>query len=511
MADWTEGYMADIGYTFGYYHELNPIRTRLAFLLAGLAPPAIATACELGFGQGLSTNIHAAASATAWHGTDFNPAQVGYARELARASGANIDLSDQAFADYARRRDLPDFDYIGLHGIWSWISDENRAVIVDFVRRKLKVGGVLYISYNTLPGWAAFAPLRHLMTEHAEIIGAEGHGIVNRINGAIDFVDKFIATNPTYLRANPQVVERFKRMRDQNRHYLAHEYFNHDWDPMHFATMAKWLAPARVEFACSAHFMDQYDAVNLTAEQRTFLQAIPSTPMRQSVRDFMTNQQFRRDYWVKGGRRLTPLEQTEKRRAERVVLLAPRADIALKATGSLGEANLQPQVYEPLLDLLADHAPRSIGDIEIEAAKKGLTPAQVMEAVVILAGVGHVAPAQPADAASRARKSTDRLNAQLMHDARSSSDIMHLASPLVGGGIAVGRVAMLFLAALRAGNKQPAEWAKTTGDLLAAQGHRLVKEGKTLQSPEQNLEELTRQAIAFAERQFPVLKALQVA
>jgi len=44
---------------------------------------------------------------------------------------------------------LPDFDYIGLHGIWSWISDENRQVIVDFIRKKLKVGGVLYISYNT--------------------------------------------------------------------------------------------------------------------------------------------------------------------------------------------------------------------------------------------------------------------------------------------------------------------------------------------------------------------------
>jgi len=52
-------------------------------------------------------------------------------------------------------------------------------VIVDFIRQKLKVGGVLYISYNTLPGWAAFAPMRHLMTEHAEIIGAEGTGIVS--------------------------------------------------------------------------------------------------------------------------------------------------------------------------------------------------------------------------------------------------------------------------------------------------------------------------------------------
>jgi hypothetical protein len=26
MAEWTGGYVADIGYTYGYYGELNPLR-----------------------------------------------------------------------------------------------------------------------------------------------------------------------------------------------------------------------------------------------------------------------------------------------------------------------------------------------------------------------------------------------------------------------------------------------------------------------------------------------------
>ena len=71
---------------------------------------------------------------------------------MATASGAGAQLFDQSFAEFCNRGDLPHFDFIGLHGIWSWISDENRAVIVDFVRRKLAVGGVLYVSYNTQPG-----------------------------------------------------------------------------------------------------------------------------------------------------------------------------------------------------------------------------------------------------------------------------------------------------------------------------------------------------------------------
>ena len=249
MSDWTAGYVADIAYTYGYYQELNPLRIQLAFLNAGLVAPEVGVACELGFGQGLSVNVHAAASVTTWWGTDFNPAQAAFAQELAQVSGAGAQVFDQAFADFAQRPDLPDFDYIGLHGIWSWISDENRQVIVDFIRRKLKVGGVLYISYNTLPGWAAFAPMRHLMTEHAEVLGAEGRGIVSRIDGALDFAEKLWETEPRFAQANPLMGERIKTLKTQNRHYLAHEYFNRDWHPMHFATMAQWLEPAKVSYA----------------------------------------------------------------------------------------------------------------------------------------------------------------------------------------------------------------------------------------------------------------------
>jgi hypothetical protein len=66
MTDWTSGYVADIGYTFGYYGELNPLSANLALLSAGIVPPEVKTACELGFGQGVSVNIHAAASNVTW-------------------------------------------------------------------------------------------------------------------------------------------------------------------------------------------------------------------------------------------------------------------------------------------------------------------------------------------------------------------------------------------------------------------------------------------------------------
>src|SRR5580698_2750005 len=95
MTDWTSGYVADVNYSFGYYPELNPLRARLILLNAALAPPGTVVACELGFGQGVSVNIHAAASDTLWWGTDFNPSHAVGAHALADASGAQVRLLDR--------------------------------------------------------------------------------------------------------------------------------------------------------------------------------------------------------------------------------------------------------------------------------------------------------------------------------------------------------------------------------------------------------------------------------
>ena len=61
------------------------------------------------------------------------------------------------------------------------------------------------------------------------------------------------------------------------------------------------------------------------------------------------------------------------------------------------------------------------------------------------------------------------------------------------------------------GKKQPAEWTQFVWQILSAQGQKIVKEGKTLETPEENLAELTDQAKTFAEKQLPILKALQIA
>jgi short subunit dehydrogenase-like uncharacterized protein len=180
---------------------------------------------------------------------------------------------------------------------------------------------------------------------------------------------------------------------------------------MAFAQMARWLEPAKLNWACSASNLDAIDVVNLTAEQQELLKGIPDPMFRQTTRDFCVNQQFRKDYWVKGSRSLKPLEQAEALRALRVVLVQPRADVSLKVTGSIGEANLQEAVYKPILDLLGDHKIKTLGQIEqglkgsdagtIEAGRE-ISFAQILQVVMILSATGAILPVQEQEAIAKA-------------------------------------------------------------------------------------------------------------
>lgn len=510
MSDWSDGYVTDVGYTYGYYAELNPIKTRLALLNSGYKFPDIGFACELGFGQGLSTNIHAAASDAKWFGDDFNPAQASFAQELAEISGNKASLSDEAFSVFAARTDLPDFDYIGLHGIWSWISDENRFIIVDFIKRKLKVGGVLYISYNTQPGWAAMMPMRDLLTEHSELMGALGQGIVSRIAGALEFSDKLFAVKPVYATVNPMVAEKLKKLHGQDKHYLAHEYFNQDWLPMPFAKMANWLSPAKLTYACSANYVDHVDAINLTGEQQKFLKDIPEVMFRQTVRDFIVNQQFRKDYWVKGLRTLSPLERAEQLRIQKVMLIQPRADVALKVGCDLGEVKMHEDIYVPILDCLADHQPKTLGQIEQILKGGNINLALITEAMLILSSTGALTTVQDNELIIRAKIVTEKLNLAIMIKSRSANELGYLASPVSGGGIPISRFDQLFILAIKSGKKLPKDWALFVWEILSSQGQRISKEGKTLETVEGNIAELSSQANVFLQKQLPILKALEI-
>lgn len=514
MTGWSHGYVSDITYTYGYYAELAPLRARFALLAKAIAAPAMTAACELGFGQGLSLNVHAAASTTEWFGTDFNASQANFAQCLSAASGAKVNIVDEGFEAFCHRKDLPDFDFVGLHGIWSWVSDENRKHLVSLIKNRLRVGGVLYISYNTMPGWAAFAPMRQFMTQYVERATPKGQSIIKQIEGALSFTSRFNETNPAFSRLNPNAAERFKKITEQNKHYLAHEYFNKDWQPMYFYELNQWLDPAKLSYISSAQFHEEVDAINLSPEQLELLGEVDDPVFQQTFRDFATSQQFRRDYWVKGPRRLEKAELLRELERTEVLLTGQAKSVSLKIKGALGEGTLNGPVYEPIIQSLENHRPKSIVHLHEEANKvseQTISLAQVLQACSVLVGSGSISLVSPDKDSTKVQEQCNKLNKYIAERAQTSQDISFLASPVTGQGIAISRFSQMFFTAMKEKlAKTPEDLSAFVWNELKSQGQALIKNGETLKTAEENLNELKIQATDFLENQVPVLKTLKI-
>lgn len=519
--EWNEGYRTDITYTYGYYNEMNPAGMRFILTMAGLAAPYVNHACELGYGQGLSINIHAAAEDISWIGTDFNPSQAAFAQAMAAASGANAVCYADSFHDFCERKDLPDFDYIALHGIWSWISPENQAAITRLLDKKLRVGGVLYISYNANPGWAPFHPLRDLMQLYVEREGAAGRNILSRIEDAFAWMNKVTALKPAYLVANPSVDKKMEQFKDKDSAYLAHEFFNKDWHPSNFQEMVAILSQARMTFACSATPLMAIPGLGLNEEQRKILNESGDPVLKETLSDFIRNTQFRKDYWIKGPRPLSAVERVNLLRQEQLILISEPGKITREIKTGSGNISISEAACEIFATTLSDGKVHTLADLERTAHELAQKPDKpegiekeninsLAHIVCALIAAGIVAIAQKKQEAQKARSTSEKLNAFIETRAITSGEINYLASPVTGGGIQASRFDMLFLLALRRGAKTVANLAAFAKDCLDLAGQSILKNGEPITDHNQALAWLEDQAESFNRTRLPVFKNLLI-
>lgn len=487
-------YIVDVGYTRGYYAELNPLRARLAMLKAGLAPPEMSTACELGFGQGVSLAIHAAASSTVWYGNDINPEHVASASALIAASGATAHLFEESFTEFAQRADLPDFDYIGMNGVWSWISDASQAAIVDFVQKRLKTGGVFYINYIALPGWAPYMPVRELLAQHAESAATRTLPLFDRIDASLEFARQLQKAAPAFFADNPAVADYLSTMGDRGHSYLAHAYFNQNYRPTYFSTVASLFTPAGLHYVGPAD-IGNLESVHLTRPQRDLLGTIGDPVFRELVYDFLVNRYARRDLWVKGDApRLDKLKRASLLRETKISAAVPRPELPVKLRAALTlNGGPSDAICKPLLQMLSTLEPASLGVIEKSLASRGATLEQLLEAVLLVAGQEQLEIVQPQEASSSVRARCEKLNGHLLEAARSTGGFNHFASPVTGAGVALSRRQQLFLLAHREGADRPEALAAFVRTFLA-DDTALIDHART-----------------FIDTDLPLLKRLEVA
>ena len=164
----------------------------------------------------------------------------------------------------------------------------------------------------------------------------------------------------------------------------------------------------------------------------------------------------------------------------------------------------------PVLELLARNGFAPKTGAELLAGPPKQNHAQIMQVLALLIGSGHVCPTQSPTQIKLAQPTSNALNASLIANAEYSSDTMFLASPVIGGAVGVTRFQQLFLKSIKNDRKTPAEWAADAWSSLDAQGQRLIKAGKTVETKEENLSALVDMAVDFHGKRLPIMKALGI-
>lgn len=501
------GYVNDIGYTYGYYEELNPLIFEFVSLLRLNRPAKINTACELGYGEGISLNIHSNSSDIAWYGTDFSAEHFNFASYISGISKNNAKLFSESFLDFIHRKDLPDFDFIGLHGVLSWIDKKNQKYILDFIKKKLAHGGGgLYISYNTLPGVVDLLPLRNLIKNHSLYNTSHTQNSFIKANLGIDFIDNLVALGADFIKNHPILEKYATELKSKDRSYIAHEFMNKSWALLDFMKLSTKLKNIQCNFVSPAQYGLIFNNINFNAKELELLNSISDLNFREYTKDFIRNMNFRRDYYSKGSLRISFEESKKLLQEKAIVLIESKDKVEFSFNTRLGKADLSKDYYGRIIDILSDNKPKTIAQIQEDKELQDFS--KLLEGIVILLSMNYIKLAHTSPSQSAIDKSY-RFNQFVIQNSDIDYKIGFLSSPVTGSGIPVNRVWQIFLKAISEGKKTQKEYEKYAFDILKNKGEKLIKNGKVLESERDNEKEIHDLADNF-EKYCPIFKNLKM-
>src|SRR4051794_16481456 len=144
----------DVPYTSSPDPARHPDRLATIGMLFGLDVAPVDTCRVLEFACGDGSNLVPIAALlpnASFVGFDFAAQPIAHARAMTEALGlANVRLLERDLRDLPE--DLGTFDYIVVHGLYSWLPPAVRAHLMPRIARHLAPEGVAFVSYNALPG-----------------------------------------------------------------------------------------------------------------------------------------------------------------------------------------------------------------------------------------------------------------------------------------------------------------------------------------------------------------------
>ena len=458
MADARTRYgAAHVRYVAAYQPDTAPPRLQMTLAIADTvwrpADRERLTVLDIGCGRGVTACLLAAANPH-WDviGLDLQPVHIAEAREIAAEAGLDnarfIEADLAELDEESSARLLPEVDVVICYGVWTWVPDPVREGIVRLLRSRVKAGGLVFMGYNALPGFADCIPMQRLLEEAVRGMGGSD---TERGMAALAAIEALRAAGARHLPREEVLDHVLKRGRGAPA-YMVHEWLTSFWRPVFHADLARDLARARLDYGGCARPARSLPDLNLTEAQLNAVAEAPAGFARETLLDAFRSRRFRTDVFVRGRR---PGGREMLAGMEMALIVAPGA-AKIGFTTETGEATLPAPQAEALLGALAQ-GPRTLGDLAALPALAGLKPVDL--AVLLLESdvacpVWRDAAKDPA-ARARAARCNATLLRRLAPEASANAAPLGAAVPSLGTGILASASELTVIVALQDGT--PAE------------------------------------------------------
>ena len=442
-------------------------------------------------------------------GVDVNPEHTGaVARDIAAGQLSNARVITADFEHLPD--DLGTFDFLALHGVYSWVAPEVREQILALARERLAPGGLLLVSYNAMPGWAHLQPIRGILRQYAALRQGDS---AQRVRDAVSYLVFMREKHAKYFEDNPRAAAYVDALLQQDPRYLVHEYMNEHWTSFYFAEVAGAFGKKGLSFVGSLPVFTNFWDLCVRPEFQELFRTTTNRLVTEAHKDFCANTAFRWDIY---GKSLRVMKDLKERLSEVDDLhyRVARKDVTLPYQANLGvvTSTVQGPLYQSLLGVLDGRGLR-LSEIVAAEALRGTPLADIVRAVDagVAMGLFDVAAGAiselPAHMPSKVSIAHPFNKALLESDALGGRSLA-LASGLTGTGHFIGDLDAAILHELTAHGRSGL--AERVAKRLEASGRTIQRDGKPVNDAAERTQLVEEACQAFIATSVPELVRLGV-
>lgn len=299
-------YVQDVDFISGVVLNQTPIIMAVAAAMKGFVPPRVQdrfTYCDLGCGDGTTVCALASVNPEArFYGVDFNAHHIDKAKTTAEELGLENIAFVQAGFEELENHELPEMDLVAMNGIYAWLESRPLHGVWEFLKSRLRTGGLFYVEYTTLPGMAAVPPLWKLIQT---LVPAKGLSSRERAEKGLAMLQMLAKRGMGYLAANPRAAQaaRFyvagaKNAPERVDHFL-HNAMASGFKPRYFQEMAVEMQACGLQYAGRTQLGLNVLDLSIPPGQIPTFRDITDTVTRETLTDYIRNEQCRRDVFIK--------------------------------------------------------------------------------------------------------------------------------------------------------------------------------------------------------------------